>query len=374
MGLAPVSAAQDRAGAPPAGEVGQPHRRLPEPYVMGNVLQPSVRCPVGEGEPRVDLVTHALTGGALAGTGLRRLAKGATAVLVLSSVAPDVDVAAYLWDPYTALAFRRGWTHGPLAVLAIPPLVTAGVVWALRRRRRAGGDADKGRPALAPLLGLAYFSFVLHVLMDWLNTYGVRFWVPFSPRWSYGDSVFILDPWLWGLLGGAWVVGRRGREGMARFLVVTALLYVGAMVGSRFAARDQVAREARGAGWAVEEVMVGPRPANPFVRDVVVRTPEGYRVGRWSWWDRPRLQWLEGGVRPRVAVEGDLGETVETVLARARQEPAVARYLVWSRFPLYRVRSLPEGGVEVAVGDARYTGLPGRGGGLGGVTVRLAAP
>jgi hypothetical protein len=55
----------------------------------------------------MDPITHTLTGGAIAGFGLRRVSPGATATLILASNAPDVDALAYFGDPYWALAFRR---------------------------------------------------------------------------------------------------------------------------------------------------------------------------------------------------------------------------------------------------------------------------
>ena len=30
-------------------------------------------------------------------------------------------------------------------------------------------------------------------LLDWLNTYGVRFLMPFDGTWFYGDALFIID-------------------------------------------------------------------------------------------------------------------------------------------------------------------------------------
>jgi len=39
--------------------------------------------------------------------------------------------------------------------------------------------------------------------MDWTNNYGVRFLLPWSSKWFYGDLVFIVDPFIWLVLGGA---------------------------------------------------------------------------------------------------------------------------------------------------------------------------
>ena len=49
-------------------------------------------------------------------------------------------------------------------------------------------------------------SFIVsatHPLLDWTNNYGIRFLLPWSQKWSYGDLVFIVDPYLWLILGGA---------------------------------------------------------------------------------------------------------------------------------------------------------------------------
>jgi membrane-bound metal-dependent hydrolase YbcI (DUF457 family) len=47
--------------------------------------------------------------------------------------------------------------------------------------------------------GFLYFGYVFHV-MDYTNSYGnVPFW-PFSNRWYALDLVFIIDPWITGLL------------------------------------------------------------------------------------------------------------------------------------------------------------------------------
>ena len=42
-------------------------------------------------------------------------------------------------------------------------------------------------------------SFIVsatHPLLDWTNNYGIRFFLPWSQKWSYGDLVFIVDPYL----------------------------------------------------------------------------------------------------------------------------------------------------------------------------------
>jgi inner membrane protein len=36
-----------------------------------------------------------------------------------------------------------------------------------------------------------------HLLLDWTNSYGVHPFWPANNRWRYGDTVFIIEPWLW---------------------------------------------------------------------------------------------------------------------------------------------------------------------------------
>src|SRR4029453_7993236 len=61
-----------------------------------------------------------------------------------------------------------------------------------------------------------------HLALDALNSYGVHPFYPADNRWYFGDAVFILEPWLWLLLGivAAW----NGRSGAARLTVALPVL------------------------------------------------------------------------------------------------------------------------------------------------------
>src|SRR5204863_9481571 len=52
------------------------------------------------------------------------------------------------------------------------------------------------------LLVASLIAATTHPVMDWTNNYGVRPLLPWSSRWFYGDLVFIVDPYLWLVLGG----------------------------------------------------------------------------------------------------------------------------------------------------------------------------
>jgi inner membrane protein len=96
----------------------------------------------------MDPVAHTFAGAALAAAGLRRATPLAAAALVLGANAPDVD-ARYFAGSYEAIAFRRGWTHGVLAV-ALWPFVLAACCFVDRGvRRRRDPTATPARGAAA---------------------------------------------------------------------------------------------------------------------------------------------------------------------------------------------------------------------------------
>src|SRR5918995_6227344 len=75
-------------------------------------------------EARIDPLCHTLVGAALARSGLaRRTALGATALVVGANL-PDIDALAYFAGPATDLEWRRGWTHGILALALLPFILT----------------------------------------------------------------------------------------------------------------------------------------------------------------------------------------------------------------------------------------------------------
>lgn len=366
----------------------------------------------------MDNLTHSLAGSALAAAGLRKATPLATATLVVAANGPDVDAFIYLFrDEYYALSFRRGWTHGPLAMLILPFLVAAGMLaWDRWVRRRRDPTAAPARPG--PLLALAWIGVLSHPALDWMNTYGIRFLMPFTERWFYGDALFIIDPWLWLALAAAtlsafrprgrslmawlglatlasalvlavplvppvakagWLIGIMAVAALSHWSGATrapeargtraaqgalgvGVAYILLMIGSDLAASRRVLAEATALGLGpVEAIMVAPIPANPLGGEVVIRTPTAYHLGHFRWLGEPRVTIGTDSLR---IVEPD------EVIAAASALDDVRHFLAWSRFPTFQVDTLPDG-YRVRIGDARYPGDWGEGGGLGGLVVRL---
>jgi inner membrane protein len=157
----------------------------------------------------MDPITHTMAGAVMARVGGDQRTPLATATLILAANAPDIDIFAAGLGAYSSLALRRGWTHGPPALLVLTVAITGFMLaWDrfVRRRRK---------PALAPvdarwIFILAAIGCLSHPMLDWLNTYGIRFLTPFNDSWFYGDSVFIIDPYWWLLLASTLVIARRG--------------------------------------------------------------------------------------------------------------------------------------------------------------------
>ncbi|HUG39430.1 MAG TPA: metal-dependent hydrolase [Longimicrobiales bacterium] len=358
----------------------------------------------------MDNLTHSLVGAALAEAGPRDRVVLATPTLVLAANVPDVDIASYLiGGEFAALAWRRGITHGVPALL-LWPFVVAALVLAWDRHVRRRRDPTAAPARFGPLLGLAALGAATHPGLDWLNTYGMRWWLPFDGTWSYGDAVFIVDPWLWLVPGGAvflarsarrravaawavlaalaslpvlalgmvpagtkvvWIAGILALGGVrwlrplagdarrrsARVAVAGAAGYVLLMIGTAALAERGARTGALARGLDVVDVMSGPRPGSLAARDVIVRTPGAYHPGSWRWGRTPALE--------LAADEVPIRRGPDAAIDRALHDPRVRHFLTWSRFPYAHVTEV-EGGWSVRFGDARYSGR-----GLGGLDIRV---
>lgn len=312
----------------------------------------------------MDNVSHTLVGAALGEAGLKKYTGLGMATLMVAANLPDVDVLAIPLGEN--LTFRRGWTHGPLGLLVLPVLLTAAIVGFDRWQQRRGTRPD-GRSPVRPaaVLALAYIGAATHPLLDWLNTYGIRLLMPFSETWFYGDTLFIIDPWLWLVLAaGIYLAKRRARIDRPRpsrpalIALVMISLYIALMLGgSRVAERLAHDHARENAQLQVDDLMAGPVPVNPFRREIIVETPDAYWFGRVGFLTADRVS-----LSPDSLLKRDL----EPQVLLARQTVAMQDFLYWSRFPFFDVDT-ENGRTVVRAGDVRFSRRPT--GGWAGVSV-----
>lgn len=354
----------------------------------------------------MDNLTHSLVGLAAAKAGLGRVSPYATFVCVAAANLPDIDLVALARGPTFYLQHHRGITHsivGTLALAVAFPLLcyAAERVWARAR----------GREPRSRLKGLLLCSLLLtasHPLLDWTNSYGVRPFLPWDDRWIYGDVLFVIDPWVWLVLGGACFLlaeSRRRAAGWGLLALLITLLFIrvatqpdadvpaGALVlwcagvaafallrwqdaGSRFGRRVAAAALAFVALYCGVLTFVQVRALHEAeVFASALSSPEGGRVLRvaatpvladplnWrclSETDRSttRFDMRFGAVhlkdlRNVVSVPRPADEDEEVVRRASENYPARV-LLDFARFPVARVRRAESGGWVVQFADLRF--------------------
>jgi inner membrane protein len=307
----------------------------------------------------VDNVAHALAGAALGQAGLKKRTGLGVATLMIAANLPDIDAVSGLAG--RSLAWRRGWTHGPIGLLVLPILLAVAMIafdrWQARRGSRPGTRAPVRAGAL---LALAYVGVLSHPLLDLLNAYGIRLLMPFSERWFYGDALFIIDVWVWIALAAGVRMSRqremRGAPHPARpalGAIAAVGAYAIAMAAASAAAARFVARDVASRGLPrPAAVVVSPVLIDPFRRHIIIDTGDAFRFGDLRWMPAPRLT-LEADPIPT--------NMQDPLIARAAaRDRRVGDFLYWSRLPFAEIHRGPDG-AEVTIGDARYNRTPGRG-------------
>lgn len=283
----------------------------------------------------MDNLTHSLVGALIGQAGLKRKTGLAMPALIIGANLPDVDAACFFWlEGVEHLGFRRGITHGPPALLLLP-LILAGLLWGFDRWQTKRGKRPEGRLPVhfGWLYALSFIGCLTHPALDWLNVYGIRLLEPFSSQWFYGDTLFIIDVWLWALLGFAtWFSLRREKRGgewrrPARWAIAVALGYIGLNGAITAKAVDDVVQK-HGENPIGANAIASPVPIAFWERETIrvdqkmLDQAAVYRIGRWPYSLANERQIPESPCGPGTTLKQD--ETTG---------PQVYAFLFWSRAP-----------------------------------------
>lgn len=277
----------------------------------------------------MDNLTHSLVGAVLGQAGLKRTTGLAMPALIIGANLPDVDAACFFWLEGTEhLAFRRGITHGPPALVLLP-LILAGLLWAFDRWQTKRGARPEGRLPVrfGWLYAMAFIGCLSHPFFDWLNVYGIRLLEPFSSQWFYGDTLFIIDPWLWAvLIGTVWWSRRREKAGAdwmrpARIGIAAVLAYVGmngAVTWFNYQTRGMTTEP------YPQAHIAAPVPLAFWRREQIARTYDG----RWISSD-----WEGAAIGHGYANSAETQCKLPNLAAARRTNSQLDAFLFWSRAP-----------------------------------------
>jgi len=301
----------------------------------------------------MDNLTHSMLGAVLGQTGLKRKTGLGMAALIIGANIPDIDATCTFWGTQS-LAMRRGLTHGPLAMVLLPLLLTGALILYDRWQNRRGKRPEARLPVRPGwLLALSYIGTLSHPAMDWMNSYGIRLLEPFSSRWFYGDVLFIIDLVLWIVLIGGFIWSRRAEKRESgdwrkrgQIIIATACGYIflnGVITGMAEAGAHTHLHDA---GVEPEMVVANPVPLTFWRRTILWRSHDG----RYSRYDFDIF--APASLRPESGA-GAVGKTglddprIPALVSRSADARA---FLFWSRMPVARF----DDNDGLVLGDQRF--------------------
>ncbi len=310
---------------------------------------------------RVDTATQALLGAVVGQAGFsHKLGRRAVGWGALGGLLPDLDILANLTHgPFGEFLHHRGFTHALWFGPVVGPLLGYAVwrVYARSPRRRPAHGPQPPHPGDRALLrswiGLFVVVFFTHPLIDIFTSYGTQLFAPFSNRRYALDAVGVIDPFYSGTLVAALVAGwaLRRRAGAGRRIAFAALALSWAYLGYAYALNEHARRDVEqwldAAGVEDARVRVYPTLLQPYLRRVVVRTPEEIWIGLYTPWREAGPAFERFRPQPPHPLIDALAQTREGII------------FTWFAMGETGARVMPNGdGCAVEINDLRY-GFPG---------------
>jgi inner membrane protein len=298
----------------------------------------------------VDNPTHLLTGWFMSRAGLNRLTPNATAILLLSTNIPDIDILALVGGGINYLHWHRYWTHAFL----LSPLMALASVAIVRLFARSA------LPWLAATF-VAWLGVLSHLLLDWTNQYGVRFLLPFSPRWYQLDNTMLFDIWIYTvfavclfapllarLVGSE--IGARPRATAGRGWAIAALVFLCLYFTGREVIHERLIDVLNARNYDDSEptrVAAFPRSSSPLVWTGIVETSAAYHVYT--------MNLLGASFDPssgRTLYKPESNAAIEA----AAKTPVFQEFQKFAQYPLWMVvpSAEVENGTQVDLVDMRF--------------------
>jgi inner membrane protein len=296
----------------------------------------------------MDNLTHTLTGLALSRAGLSRWYARPALVLMLAANIPDIDFVTIAGGPFNYFQYHRGITHS-VAMAPVMALLPVLLVCAVGRTMRGWKAAY-----ILSIIGVAS-----HLLLDWTNTYGVRFILPFSSQWFRLDLNSLTDLWIWGVLILAFLgpllarlvsaeIGAQPSAG--RGLALFALAFIPIYDFGRYLIHQR----------ALDTLNSRVYQGGPPIRVAAFPLSAGDPF-EWSGWvERPEFV-MHFSMNLLAEFDPANGAVIykpepSPALDAARQAFIIRKFLEFAQYPLWQVTPMadPEGARRVDVRDWRF--------------------
>lgn len=204
----------------------------------------------------MDPVTHAVTGAVIAEAGfVQRLGGRSRLPLIAAAMFPDIDII-YRFESLPAyIANHRALSHSFIGVVAGGILI-GGLL----------GRLDEERRYLA-WIAACWVALFSHQLLDLITSYGTVVLYPFNSTRFYFDWVFIIDPWLTGLLLISLLIARiRPQHGdrQAKIGLLLAFCYIAFCAFNHTLALRSLRQGAKENQIAYDTASAIPQPLLPF--------------------------------------------------------------------------------------------------------------
>lgn len=297
----------------------------------------------------MDNLTHTLTGLMLSQAGLNRYYARSGLLLMLAANIPDIDFVAVSRGPFFYFEQHRGITHA-VAMAPVMALLPVLLVCAVSRSMRGWMSA----------WALSIIGVASHLLLDWTNSYGIRFFYPFSSRWYHLDLNNLVELWIWAmfLIAALWpLLGRMvssemgARPASGRGMAVFALAFLLVFEFGKGLSHQR----------AIEILNSRIYPGGPPIRAAAFPNTLGNPF-EWSGWvERPELFVHFRSFNVRDVFDPAAGATIykpapSPAIDAARQAAQVEKFLEFAQYPMLHVAPLsePEGAQRVDVTDWRF--------------------